>query len=68
MWRCTGIDNAVRGLPEINPAATMADAIRGTDLVYVLTEWKSFATPTPTHWANSSTIGESSMVVTVLTG
>jgi UDPglucose 6-dehydrogenase len=37
-----GINNAVRELPEIRRAETMADAVRGADLVCVLTEWEEF--------------------------
>ncbi|GII25802.1 UDP-glucose 6-dehydrogenase [Planosporangium mesophilum] len=42
-----GIDNARRALPDVTYEATMADAVRGADLVCVLTEWAEFRTADP---------------------
>jgi UDPglucose 6-dehydrogenase len=42
-----GMENARRVLPEATYEATMNDAVRGADLVCVLTEWSDFRTADP---------------------
>jgi UDPglucose 6-dehydrogenase len=42
-----GMDNAREALPSVSYAAALADAVRGADLVCVLTEWADFRNADP---------------------
>jgi UDPglucose 6-dehydrogenase len=46
-----GMDNARRELPEVGYAVSMAEAVRGAEVVLVLTEWEEFRHADPARLA-----------------
>jgi len=44
-----GMPNAARAQPQLSFEETLDDAVRGADLVCVLTEWAEFRTADPAH-------------------